>query len=60
MNDNGLRTPQSKVTQEDVAQRAGVSRGIVSYVINNGHIVHEATTADMKARPEILHRHLGV
>ncbi len=36
MNDNGPRTPQSKVTQEDVAQRAGVSRGIVSYVINNG------------------------
>lgn len=27
---------QAKVTQEDVARRAGVSRGIVSYVINNG------------------------
>ena len=24
------------VTQKDVAERAGVSRGVVSYVINNG------------------------
>ena len=31
-----------------------------AYIINNGHIVHEATIADIKARPEILHRHLGV
>ena len=27
---------ESPVTQKDVAERAGVSRGIVSYVINNG------------------------
>jgi branched-chain amino acid transport system ATP-binding protein len=30
------------------------------YIINNGHIVHEATVADIKAQPEVLHRHLGV
>jgi branched-chain amino acid transport system ATP-binding protein len=30
------------------------------YIINNGHIVHEAPIADIKAKPEILHRHLGV
>ena len=24
------------ITQKDVAERAGVSRGVVSYVINNG------------------------
>src|SRR4051812_20894037 len=30
------------------------------YIINNGHIVHEAPIADIKAGPEILHRHLGV
>lgn len=37
MNENGLleNTPNN-VTQEDVARLAGVSRGIVSYVINNG------------------------
>jgi LacI family transcriptional regulator len=31
-----LEQNQAKVTQKDVAERAGVSRGIVSYVINNG------------------------
>src|SRR3954471_578778 len=31
-----------------------------AYIINNGHIVHEATVADIKAQPEVLHRHLGV
>ena len=30
------------------------------YIINNGHIAHEAPAQDIKARPEILHRHLGV
>ena len=31
-----------------------------AYIINNGHIVHEASIADIKAQPEVLHRHLGV
>ncbi len=31
-----------------------------AYIINNGHIVHEASIADIKAHPEVLHRHLGV
>jgi branched-chain amino acid transport system ATP-binding protein len=30
------------------------------YIINNGHIAHEAPAADLKANPEILHRYLGV
>ncbi len=30
------------------------------YVINNGHIVEELTAAQVRAQPEILHRHLGV
>ena len=30
------------------------------YIINNGHIVHEGTTRDITARPEVLHRYLGV
>ena len=30
------------------------------YIINNGHIVEELTAADARARPEVLHRHLGV
>ena len=31
-----------------------------AYIINNGHIVHEAPAAQIKAQPEILQRHLGV
>jgi branched-chain amino acid transport system ATP-binding protein len=30
------------------------------YIINNGHIVHEGPAAEIKAKPEVLHRHLGV
>jgi branched-chain amino acid transport system ATP-binding protein len=31
-----------------------------AYIINNGHIVHEASAAQIRANPEILQRHLGV
>jgi len=30
------------------------------YVLNNGHIVHESPAAELKAKPEVLHRYLGV
>ena len=30
------------------------------YIINNGHMAHEGTAQELKARPEILQRHLGV
>ena len=30
------------------------------YIINNGHIVHEGPTAEIKAQPEVLQRYLGV
>jgi branched-chain amino acid transport system ATP-binding protein len=30
------------------------------YVINNGHIVEERSAAELRAAPEMLHRHLGV
>ena len=30
------------------------------YIINNGHIVEELTAASARARPEALHRYLGV
>jgi branched-chain amino acid transport system ATP-binding protein len=30
------------------------------YILNNGHIVEELTAADARARPEVLHRYLGV
>src|SRR6476659_3142574 len=31
-----------------------------AYILNNGHIVYEGPAQEIKARPEILHRHLGV
>ncbi|HTS24109.1 MAG TPA: ABC transporter ATP-binding protein [Casimicrobiaceae bacterium] len=30
------------------------------YIINNGHIAHEGPAEEIKARPEVLRRHLGV
>ena len=30
------------------------------YIVNNGHIVYDGAAAELKARPEILHRYLGV
>jgi branched-chain amino acid transport system ATP-binding protein len=30
------------------------------YVINNGHVVHEGPAEDLKGRPELLQRWLGV
>ena len=31
-----------------------------AYILNNGHVVHESPVAELKARPEVLHRYLGV
>ena len=31
-----------------------------AYIINNGHIVHEGPTAEIKADPQVLQRYLGV
>jgi branched-chain amino acid transport system ATP-binding protein len=30
------------------------------YIINNGHLAHEGSAAQLKAQPEILQRYLGV
>jgi branched-chain amino acid transport system ATP-binding protein len=48
-------------------QRRG-SRGLAAslalaqrvYIINNGHIAHEGPAKEIKVRPEILQRYLGV
>jgi branched-chain amino acid transport system ATP-binding protein len=31
-----------------------------AYIINNGHVVHEGPTSEMKAKPQLLERYLGV
>ena len=30
------------------------------YILNNGHVAHEGTAAELRAQPAILHRYLGV
>ena len=30
------------------------------YIINNGHIAHEGPTSEIRARPHVLQRYLGV
>jgi branched-chain amino acid transport system ATP-binding protein len=47
-----LLVEQNLLATLALAQRA--------YIINNGHIVHEASTDDIKSNPEILQRHLGL
>jgi branched-chain amino acid transport system ATP-binding protein len=39
---------------------AAVSLADRVYIINNGHMVEEATAETVRAQPELLHRHLGV
>ena len=30
------------------------------YIVNNGHVVHEGPSSELKAQPKILERYLGV
>ena len=31
-----------------------------AYIVNNGHVVHEGPTGEIKANPEVLRKYLGV
>jgi branched-chain amino acid transport system ATP-binding protein len=46
------------LVEQNVAAAIALAQRV--YVINNGHIVQESSAAEIKASPEILHRHLGV
>lgn len=50
--------PSEKITQEDVARHAGVSRGVVSYVVNNGprQVAPETRDRVLKAIEELGYR----
>jgi branched-chain amino acid transport system ATP-binding protein len=39
---------------------AALSLASRAYIINNGHLVEEMTTPELRRQPEVLHRHLGV
>ena len=45
------------VEQNIAATLALASR---AYIVNNGHVVHEGPTAEIKANPDVLRRYLGV
>ncbi|MBN9051771.1 MAG: ABC transporter ATP-binding protein [Rhizobiales bacterium] len=46
------------LVEQNLAAALALSQRI--YIINNGHIVHEAPAAELKANPDVLHRYLGV
>jgi branched-chain amino acid transport system ATP-binding protein len=46
------------LVEQNLAATLALARRV--YIINNGHIVHEAPAAEIKADPEVLHRYLGV
>jgi branched-chain amino acid transport system ATP-binding protein len=46
------------LVEQNVAAAIALAQRV--FVINNGHIVQESSAAEIKASPEILHRHLGV
>ena len=46
------------LVEQNVAAAIALAQRV--YIINNGHIVQENAAAEIKASPEILHRHLGV
>jgi branched-chain amino acid transport system ATP-binding protein len=52
-----VRDPKIILLDEPFEGLAPVSR---IYIINNGHIAHEGPAQEIKAEPEILHRHLGI
>ena len=46
------------VVEQNIA--AALKLASRAYILNNGHVVHEGSTAELKADPSILRRHLGV
>jgi len=46
------------LVEQNIAAAVALAQRV--YIINNGHIIHESSTEEIKARPEILHRYLGV
>jgi branched-chain amino acid transport system ATP-binding protein len=39
---------------------AALSIASRAYILNNGHLAFDGTTADLRAQPDILHRYVGV
>ena len=46
------------VVEQNLAATMALAQRV--YILNNGHLAHECPADDIRARPEILHRYLGV
>jgi branched-chain amino acid transport system ATP-binding protein len=46
------------LVEQNVAATLALAHRV--YMINNGHNIHEGTAEEIRARPEVLRRHLGV
>ena len=46
------------VVEQNLAATMALAQRV--YILNNGHLAHEGPADDLSARPEILHRYLGV
>jgi branched-chain amino acid transport system ATP-binding protein len=46
------------VVEQNLAATMALAQRV--YILNNGHLAHEGPADDIRAKPEILHRYLGV
>ncbi|MGB3415808.1 MAG: ABC transporter ATP-binding protein [Mesorhizobium sp.] len=46
------------IVEQNIAAALSISNR--TYILNNGHVVFDGTPQDLRAKPEILHRYLGV
>jgi branched-chain amino acid transport system ATP-binding protein len=46
------------LVEQNIAATLALAQRI--YIVNNGHVVHEGTAAQIKAQPQMLHRYLGI
>jgi len=46
------------LVEQNIAATLALAQRV--YVINNGHVVHEGPAGELKGRPELLQRWLGV
>jgi branched-chain amino acid transport system ATP-binding protein len=46
------------LVEQNIAATLALAQRV--YILNNGHIVYEGTTKELKAQPELLQRYLGV
>ena len=58
---SGVRGPQSRQTGFSISDEVLSSLDAIrQHIINNGHIAHEGPAEELKTRPELLQRYLGV